>query len=168
MLMKDYASWYERISAPFRSQTARTTINYVDKVLVWLFVAFFLIGIGVLIVNLDMRAIRFVAVPAVVFAVVTIARIAINEPRPYEAFDIDPIIHKDTQGKSMPSRHMASAVVISCAIAWLSTGFGVAAFCCCAAIAFTRIVGGVHYPRDIVAAVAIAAIFGIVGFFVIP
>jgi len=35
-------------------------------------------------------------------------------------------------------------------------------------VAFTRIVGGVHYPRDVFAAAAISAAFGIVGFLLIP
>lgn len=166
--MNDYSRWYAKISEPFRTETLRKLINYADKALVFAFAAAFVIALGALAFNQDPRAIRFAVVPAIVFVVVTALRVAIGEARPYEQFDIDALVQKDTHGKSMPSRHMASAVVIACALAWLNAGLGAVALCCCAVVAFTRIVGGVHFPRDIVAAAAIAAAIGIVGFFVIP
>lgn len=166
--MNDYSRWYESISAPFRNEKTRKLLNYADKALVALFAAAFVIALAVLLFNQDPRALRFALVPAIVYAVVTVARMAINAPRPYEQFPIDPLVRKDTQGKSMPSRHMASAVVIACAFAWLNAAMGAVAFCCCAAVAFTRIVGGVHFPRDIAAATTIAAVIGIVGFFLVP
>ena len=166
--MKDYAGWYERISAPFRGEAARKLLGYADKALVALFAIGYVVTLGILAFTRDAHALRFVLVPATVFVIVTVARLAIDEPRPYEMFDIDALVRKDTHGKSMPSRHMASAVAIAFAFAWLNMGLGIAAFACCAAVAFTRIVGGVHFPRDIVAATAVAAAIGAVGFFVIP
>ncbi|MBQ3329053.1 MAG: phosphatase PAP2 family protein [Eggerthellaceae bacterium] len=166
--MDGYESWYARVSGPFRGGAWRAAINGADKALVVLFACAFAVALAVLAIGQDLRALRFALVPAIVFVLVTVLRIAINAPRPYEQFAIDPLVHKDTKGKSMPSRHMASAVVIACALAWLNVGFGVAAFLLCGAIAFTRIVGGVHFPRDIAVAAAIALAIGIVGFFVIP
>ena len=166
--MKDYAGWYERISAPFRGRTAMAVINLLDRGLVAVIAAVYLAALAFLAINGDARAIRLAVVPALAFAFVTFLRVRIDEPRPYESFPIDPIIHKDTLGRSMPSRHIASAVVIACALAWLNAAGGIAAFCACVAVAFTRIVGGVHYPRDVFAAAAISAAFGIVGFLLIP
>lgn len=166
--MKDYASWYERISAPFRGSAAITVINLLDRGLVAIIAIAYLAALALLAFNGDARAIRLALVPAFAFAFVTLLRKLINEERPYESFPIDPIIHKDTRGLSMPSRHIASAVVIACALAWLNAAWGVASFCACAAVAFTRIVGGVHYPRDVFTAVAISLAFGAIGFLLIP
>lgn len=47
-----------------------------------------------------------VLVPAVSFVVVTLFRKIVNEPRPYEKYDLPPVIDKDAGGKSFPSRHV--------------------------------------------------------------
>ena len=115
-----------------------------------------------------LRGLRFLAVPAIAFALVSYLRNRWDAPRPYELYDIDPIIHKDTEGRSMPSRHVASAVIIACALAWVHLDWGVLAFVVSAIVSFTRIVGGVHFPRDIAAAWGISLACGILGFAIIP
>ena len=54
-----------------------------------------------------------VLVPAVSFVVVTLFRKIVNEPRPYEKYDLPPVIDKDAGGKSFPSRHVFSVFVIA-------------------------------------------------------
>lgn len=164
----DYQTWYERISAPFRSNAASRAINVLDRALVYVIAAVYIVTLVYLFATGDGRFWRALIVPAITFALVTFARIAINAPRPYELYAIDPIIHKDTIGKSMPSRHLASAVIIACALAWLHPVGGLIAFVACAVVAFTRLVGGVHFPRDIIAAIAVSALCGIIGFVLVP
>ena len=53
----------------------------------------------------------------VAFAAVTLFRKAVNAPRPYETLGIDPLIEKDTAGRSFPSRHTFSLFMI--AATWL-------------------------------------------------
>lgn len=166
--MDDYARWYAKISAPFRSRGRQAAVAYLDKLVVWLFAIAFLSGLAMLAVDRDERLFRFALVPAIAFALVTVARAAIDAPRPYELFDINPVIRKQTQGKSMPSRHVASAVAIACAFAWLNPGFGAVAAFGCIGLAFTRIVGGVHFPRDVIAAIAVSTVCGFVGFALVP
>lgn len=164
----DYERWYERISAPFRGEAASRTINVLDKALVYLVAAAYAASLAWLAVSGDARLWRAILVPAITFALITVMRAALDKPRPYEACDIDPIIRKDTAGKSLPSRHLASAVIIAYALAWLDPAWGVAAFAASAVVAFTRIVGGVHFPRDIVAAVVVSLACGAIGFSLIP
>ena len=38
--------------------------------------------------------------PAVSFVLLTVVRAWINRPRPYEAFEVSPVIKKDTKGNS--------------------------------------------------------------------
>ena len=163
-----YVRWYDRISSRFRDETAVTTINVLDKALVYLIAAVYIFLIAFLFATHDPALVRFVVVPAITFVLVTIIRWKLDWPRPYDLYDIDPIIVKDTHGKSMPSRHVASAVAIACAITYVHLDWGVLAFTACAIVAFTRIVGGVHFPRDVAAAATIAIAIGLVGFVLVP
>jgi len=165
----NYSEWYSRISAPFRSDIAEEAIIVLDKALVGLIALAYLASIVLLAVRGETLAvIRVALVPAFTFALVTYLRNRWDTDRPYEEYPIDPIIHKDEQGKSMPSRHVSSAVIIACALAWQHMDWGVLAFAACAVVAFTRIVGGVHYPRDVAVGAAISLACGIVGFVIIP
>ena len=163
-----YVNWYDKVSSHFRDEMAVTTINVLDKALVYLIAAIYIFLIGFLALTRDPALVRFILVPAITFVVVTVVRAKLDYPRPYDLYDIDPIIVKSTHGKSFPSRHVASAVAIACAIAYVHLDWGALAFTACAIVAFTRIVGGVHFPRDVVAAIAIAGFFGLVGFALIP
>ena len=166
-----YDQWYCDISAPFRSQRAKRAINFLDKGLVACFAMAFLAAAAVLVFLGDGHAARFAIVPAATFILVTIARNIIDAPRPYELFNIDPIIAKNTRGKSMPSRHVASAVIIAFALCWLSGFNALVVIVCalaCTTLAACRIIGGVHFPRDVVASIAIALVCGLVGFVLIP
>ena len=171
--MKDYPNWYERISAPWRARAgAARTLNALDKGLVAVIAAAYIGVLALLLVLLatqgDMRFWRALLVPAISFVLVSALRKAINAPRPYEKYAIDPLIKKDTHGKSFPSRHLFSAVIIACALWWVSPALGAPAFAACLVVAFCRIVGGVHFPRDIVGAFAFALAFGAIGFILIP
>ena len=164
----DYRNWYRRISAPFRGKTARTALNTLDKFLVYSVAIAYIATLVYLAATSSPHLCKALCVPAFTFALVTIVRAILDKPRPYESFDIDPIIFKDTHGKSMPSRHMASVTVIAYTFTWLFWPAGALSFIACALVAFTRIVGGVHFPHDIAAAAAIATTCSIIGLFAIP
>ena len=168
-----YPAWYARVSAPFRGNPdAPLILNALDKGLVgiialayigtlaWL--AFLAVTAG------DTRIGKAFLVPAVSFVLVSLFRKAINAPRPYEVFNIDPLIKKDTHGKSFPSRHLFSAAIIAFALWWVNPVFGIVALAACAVVGFCRIVGGVHFPRDIAGAFIFAIIFALIGFILIP
>lgn len=164
-----YARWYGHITRSFREHPTRVRwLNFADKALVYLIAAIYLGILVAMAVTADARFVRMALVPAVAFVLCTAIRAGVNAPRPYERCTIQPLIHKDTHGKSFPSRHIASAAVISCAIGWLSPIGGVAAFAGTAIVCYCRIVGGVHFPRDVVGALALAIVCGIVGFVLIP
>ncbi|MBO4365673.1 MAG: phosphatase PAP2 family protein, partial [Eggerthellaceae bacterium] len=156
-----YQEFYERISRPFRAPGARRAIAAIDKTLV-VVVAVTFLGIGVwLALHQDVRVVRYLAVCAVSFAALSALRAKLNRPRPYEAFDIDPLIRKETRGKSFPSRHVFSAAMIACALLWLNTWLGIAGFIATAALGVLRVIEGVHFPRDIVAGALLGIACGI-------
>ena len=165
-----YTEFYERISAPWRANPAlRGALRSVDLALRIAFALAYLGLLNWLAYQGDYpRLERAFFVPAITFVAVTALRNAINAPRPYEAYPIDAVIPKETTGKSMPSRHMASATIIACTLWWVSVPAGIVAAVGCAAIAYVRIAGGVHFPRDIAAAAAFSLACAAVGFLLIP
>ena len=110
----------------------------------------------------DLRRLAWnLVIPAVSFALLTVVRAQINRPRPYEAWPINPLIHKDTKGNSMPSRHVFSSAVI--AMAWLAfwPPAGIFFLAVTAAAAVIRVLGGVHDPSDVAAGFAAGVAAGI-------
>ena len=163
-----YLEWYENISARFRSDAAIKTMGILDRGLVAAMAVAYIAILVFLLAVQDPRFAKELLVPAATFGIVTAIRAIVNAPRPYELFDIDPIIRKDTKGKSMPSRHVSSAFIIAFAIAWINPALGAVAIAACACVCFTRIVGGVHFPRDVAVAATISIACGIVGFLIVP
>lgn len=163
-----YVDFYKRISEPIRrTDHGAALLAALNKLLV-LATALTFVGVGAwLAVNQDVRIFRYLAVCAVSFIGASALRSALNRPRPYELYPIDGLISKDTKGKSFPSRHLFSASVIACALLWLNTVAGIIFFVITAVLGAVRIVGGVHFPRDIIAGIALGAICGILGFWVI-
>ncbi len=107
--------------------------------------------------------------PAEIFGLVTILRIAINEPRPYEEYNHKSVFEKKTVGKSMPSRHTASTFIISMVTLRLDITLGIVLLCVSVLITASRVLAGVHYIRDVLAgmllsvisALVVIAVFGI-------
>ena len=163
-----YTTWYESISERIRANGAAQALRVADKVLVYAFAAAFVATAIWLAVTQDWRLVRFLCVPAAALILSTVLRMAINAPRPYERFPIDPILDGNTRGKSFPSRHVASAFAIAFAFFWLNPIAGAIACVAAVGVSCTRVFGGVHFPRDIAAAIALAAVCAAVGFIAIP
>ena len=100
-------------------------------------------------------------IPAGGFAAETALRAGINRPRPYETWKLDPLIHKDTRGKSFPSRHVFSSVIISMAYLFICPAAGAFFLAVSALTALLRVIGGVHYPSDVAAGYGLGAAWGL-------
>lgn len=162
-----YGGFYRRVSAPWRHGARRTVLLTADRVLV---AAFALAYVGVLLWLLarhDASTVAYVVVPAVTLVIVSLMRRAVNEPRPSQSCRIDPLVQKSQTGMSFPSRHVSSACIIACALASIWMPVGVVAWICAGVLGYARIAEGVHYPRDIVCGVLIAAVCGFIGFVVL-
>lgn len=95
-------------------------------------------------------ALRAVLVPAAVFAGGTALRRVLDRPRPYQQPGFVPLVRKDRQGCSFPSRHALSAGVIAAVWMYFSPGMGAALALTAAAIGGLRVLTGLHYVRDVV------------------
>ncbi|MCD8354948.1 MAG: phosphatase PAP2 family protein [Clostridia bacterium] len=107
---------------------------------------------------------RVLLTPAISFVLLSIFRDWINAPRPYEKLDIQPLIHKNTKGHSFPSRHVFSVAVIACAFLYTIPWIGVIFLVLSILMAVIRVLGGVHFPKDVIAGLVIGLISGMIGF----
>lgn len=164
----DYGRWYSRISAPFRSARRARTLDRLDKGCVLVLAAAYLVSLFLLACTVNPAFWKAAAVPLAAFAGVTALRRALNLPRPYEQWPNGPLLPATAEGRSCPSRHVASAAIIAMELFWLQPVAGAVAWVLCAVVAFTRIVGGVHYPRDVAAALAFSGAIGAIGFYLVP
>ncbi|MEU9365815.1 phosphatase PAP2 family protein [Streptomyces avermitilis] len=88
----------------------------------------------------------------------TVAKWATRRPRPL--LDLVPRIRHLTRQPhttSFPSGHSASAAAFATGVALESTGYGALVAPLAAAVAFSRVYVGVHYPGDVLAGMAIGA-----------
>ncbi|MGI6002934.1 MAG: phosphatase PAP2 family protein [Lachnospiraceae bacterium] len=159
---QDYKKFYERITAPFAGHPGRVrAMRALNRILTAMVYAAY----PVLLIRLYTAGSeafwRAVLVPGISFVILSLVRRLINRPRPYERWEIRPLIHKNTHGKSMPSRHVFSTAVIAMVYLYFYPGAGVFFLLCGAAGAVIRVIGGVHYPSDVIAGFAAGAAAGI-------
>lgn len=157
---------YDRIAAPFReSERMLKLLVEGNKIETYLFYVAYPLLIVVLAWNGQWdQLVRSLLVPGVSFALVTLVRNWVNAPRPYEELPIQPLIAKDTKGRSLPSRHVFSCYMI--AMAWLAycLPVGVVLLLLGLDMMALRVAGGVHYVRDVVCGMALGVACGLLGF----
>lgn len=159
---------YLKISEPFRTdQKKAACMRFANK----LCTVICYIGYPLLLVSrivlLDVRFWRLLLIPAAAFIVLSIVRKRLNAPRPYEVWQITPLIEKDTTGKSFPSRHVFSASIIAMAVLSVSLPGGIILLAAALVLSWCRVIAGVHFIKDVVTGLAIGVIVGLVGFFII-
>lgn len=164
MQAKDYKRWTKPLRDHPRFSECLLAAN---KALTYLGYAIYPLLLVALAALNDPLLMRAIIVPATGFVLVSALRRIANKPRPYEALDIDPLIKKDTHGKSFPSRHAFSMTMI--AMTWLAwcQPVGICLLAASLAMGAVRVLGGVHYPIDVAAGITIAVLLGIVGYFVL-
>lgn len=98
-----------------------------------------------------LRLVPLAGIPAVAFGLISLFRRRFNAPRPYERCAFTPLIPREGVGRSFPSRHAFSAFAIATCWFVASASVAVALMTCAGALGWCRVLGGVHFPRDIVA-----------------
>ena len=145
--MKNYQEWYRNISSRL---TSHPTL-------------LFLLRSFNRLMTVAMPLV-YLLVPATGFVILSLFRKKINHPRPYETWDIRPLLEKDSSGQSMPSRHVFSATIISMACFHAWTLIGMIFLICSGLLALVRVLGGVHYPKDVLVGYACGLMWGLLFF----
>ncbi len=160
----DYVKFYTTISKPFKSNKVLLLVfKFVYKILPIIVFICYPVLLGYLAYTHSYKLFRCITVPLGVFLSVTVFRALVNAERPYEKYGTIPIFPKSTKGKSFPSRHTASAAVIAMAMMYVNPVAGAVFLTVSFLIALSRIVGGVHFPKDVAVGFFYAVIVG--GFF---
>lgn len=135
----------------------------------YLCAAVYMLALLHLMFTRDMRLFRALIVPAVCFIVCTVLRPVIGRQRPYDRFGALPVgEYKPGKGKSMPSRHTASAAAIAFAIIYIYPGFlsAVTMVLLAALIAALRVLSGQHYPSDVLIALLLSGAISAIGYLI--
>jgi membrane-associated phospholipid phosphatase len=157
---------YQRLSAPFRGKEKR--ILWANRLLTNLTYVCYPLLLLLLAIQRDGRFWKALLVPAISFVLLTLVRKKIDAPRPYQVLNIDPLIHKDTLGKSMPSRHVFSIFVIAATWLWIVPPVGVVFLLFGILLACLRVIGGVHFPRDVLVGALVGLACGGIGYGLLP
>ena len=165
--MKNYQEWYDHIAGKIKNNPLflrllrvfnRLMTVVMPIVYLTLLVATYLQeGIG-------KQVWMYVFIPASGFVILSLLRKKINAPRPYEGWDIKPLLDRDSPGQSMPSRHVFSATIISTACLHASLTMGMICLTLSAFLGLVRVLGGVHYPKDVVVGYMYALVWGVLFF----
>ena len=125
--MKNYQEWYDRIAGnienkPFLLSLLRTFNRFMTVVMPMIYLT--LLAITYLQQGIGKQVGIYLFIPASGFVILSFLRKKINAPRPYEEWDIKPLLDRDSPGQSMPSRHVFSATIISMACMYASLPIG--------------------------------------------
>ena len=165
--MKNYQEWYDRIAGnienkPFLLRLLRAFNRFMTVVMPMIYLT--LLATTYLQQGLGKQVLIYVFIPASGFVILSFLRKKINAPRPYEEWTIKPLLDRDSPGQSMPSRHVFSATIISMASFHASLSLGVILLVFSAFLGVVRVLGGVHYPRDVVVGYICGLVWGMIFF----
>ena len=165
--MQNYQEWYDYIAAnienrPFLLSLLRTFNRFMTVVMPIIYLT--LLATIYLQQGLGKQVGIYLFIPASGFVILSFLRKKINVPRPYEVWEIVPLLDRDSPGQSMPSRHVFSATIISMACLHASLTMGMICLTLSAFLGLVRVLGGVHFPKDVVVGYICALVWGVLFF----
>ena len=165
--MKNYQEWYDHVAGkienkPFLLSLLRTFNRFMTVVMPIVYLT--LLATTYLQEGLGKQVLIYVFIPASGFVILSLLRKKINAPRPYEVWEIVPLLDRDSPGQSMPSRHVFSATIISMACLHASLSVGVILLVLSALLGLVRVLGGVHFPKDVVVGYICGLVWGVIFF----
>ena len=165
--MKNYQEWYGHIvgkikNKPFLLSLLRAFNRFMTVVMPMIYLT--MLATTYLQQGLGKQVLIYVFIPASGFVILSLLRKKINAPRPYEVWEIVPLLDRDSPGQSMPSRHVFSATIISMACLHASLTMGMICLTLSAFLGLVRVLGGVHFLKDVVVGYICALVWGVIFF----
>ena len=165
--MKNYQEWYDYVagnleSKPFLLSLLRAFNRFMTVVMPIVYLT--LLATTYLQEGLAKQVGIYLFIPASGFVILSLFRKKINAPRPYEVWEVIPLLDRDSPGQSMPSRHVFSATIISMACLHASLSVGVILLVLSALLGLARVLGGVHFPKDVVIGYICGLVWGLIFF----
>ncbi len=165
--MKNYQEWYGHVASNIKNKpcllrSLRAFNRFMTIVMPMIYLT--LLATTYLQEGLGKQVLIYVFIPASGFVILSFLRKKINAPRPYEEWTIKPLLDRDSPGQSMPSRHVFSAIIISMACLHASLSVGVILLVFSALLGLVRVLGGVHFPKDVVVGYICGLVWGVIFF----
>ena len=165
--MKNYQEWYEHMADNIKSKPSllsllRTFNRFMTVVMPIVYLT--LLATTYLQEGLEKQIGIYLFIPASGFVILSLLRKKLNALRPYEVWEIVPLLDRDSPGRSMPSRHVFSATIISMACLHASLSVGVILLVLSALLGLVRVLGGVHFPKDVVVGYICGLVWGVIFF----
>ena len=165
--MINYQEWYGHVASniknkPFLLRSLRAFNRFMTVVMPIVYLT--LLATTYLQQGLGKQVGIYLFIPASGFVILSFLRKKINAPRPYEVWEIVPLLDRDSPGQSMPSRHVFSATIISMACLHASLTMGMICLTLSAFLGLVRVLGGVHFPKDVVVGYICALVWGVIFF----
>ena len=165
--MKIYQEWYGHVAGkienkPIFLRLLRAFNRFMTVVMPMIYLI--LLAITYIQQGLGKKIWIYLFIPASGFVILSFLRKKINAPRPYEEWTIKPLLDRDSPGQSMPSRHVFSATIISMACLHASLTMGMICLTLSALLGLVRVLGGVHFPKDVLVGYICAFVWGVIFF----
>ena len=165
--MKNYQEWYGHVASNIKNKpcllrSLRAFNRFMTIVMPMIYLT--LLATTYLQEGLGKQVLIYVFIPASGFVILSFLRKKINAPRPYEEWAIKPLLDRDSPGQSMPSRHVFSASIISMACLHTSLSVGFILLILSVFLGLVRVLGGVHYPKDVVVGYICGLVCGVIFF----
>ena len=170
MKASNYSIFYQNLTAGLRrSRYGARLLNLVNRALtLTMYILYPLMIVYLLLTGFRSGgaagaidcSLPYILVPGISFVLLSIVRNRLNWKRPYEEHDLQPLIRKNTKGQSMPSRHVFSCTVIAMCVLSMNLPAGMLCLLCSLILCVVRVLGGVHYPRDVAAGLIIGLLAG--------
>ena len=110
---------------------------------------------------------RIILVTGAPFLVVSVLRERIGAPRPYDIYPFFEKKPKNKKGRSFPSRHVFSIVLIGFIYTTLSLRIGIGIIASALVRAVLRVLLGIHFIRDVLAGAVMGTVAGVIGLIVL-
>ena len=157
----NYLKFYEELTKNYQTDTKRNQLRLCNKIVTNTYYVVYPFLLLYLFVIQSEKLLPTILIPLFSIVAITLLRKVLARPRPYEEYPIDQILEKETQHNAMPSRHVFSASIIAMMYFSVSPILACILLVLAAIEGYIRVVGGVHYPRDVIVGYFLGVFFGL-------
>ena len=157
----NYLKFYEELTKNYQTDEKKKLLRLCNKIVTNTYYIVYPLLLLYLFVKQSEKLLPTILIPLFSIVAITLLRKVLARPRPYEEYPIDQILEKETQHNAMPSRHVFSASIIAMMYFSVSPILACILLVLAAIEGYIRVVGGVHYPRDVIVGYFLGVFFGL-------
>ena len=157
----NYLKFYEELTKNYQTDEKKKLLRLCNKIVTNTYYVVYPLLLLYLFVKQSEKLLPTILIPLFSIVAITLLRKVLAYPRPYEEYPIDQILEKETQHNAMPSRHVFSATIIAMMCFTVSPILACILLVLAALEGYIRVIGGVHYPRDVIVGYLLGIFFGL-------